>query len=121
MAILVTGGTGTIGSQVLAHLEGRGVDVRALTRSPGEARVPSGVTPVRGDLADVDSVRAAPDGVSTLFLLVPNVADELTQAMLALSLAREVGVKGVVSISRCSRRRPTPTCRISPASTPSSG
>jgi uncharacterized protein YbjT (DUF2867 family) len=99
MSILVTGSTGTIGTQVLAQLQGRGADVRALTRSPGKAPLPSGVTPVHGDLADVDSVRAALEGVSTLFLLVPNVADELTQAMLALSAAREAGVKGIVYLS----------------------
>ena len=99
MAILVTGSTGTIGSQVLAHLQGRNIDVRALTRSPDTAKIPAGVTPVRGDLADVDSVRAALEGISTLFLLAPNVADELTQAMQALTVAREAGVKGIVYLS----------------------
>jgi len=99
MTILVTGSTGTIGSQVLSHLQGRGASVRALTRSPETAQLPAGVTPVRGDLADIDSLRAALDGVSTLFLLVPNVADELTQAMLALTVAREAGVKGIVYLS----------------------
>lgn len=99
MSILVTGSTGTIGTQVLSHLQGRGVEVRALTRSPDTVKLPSGVTPVRGDLADVDTVRAALDGVSTLFLLVPNVADELTQAMLALTAAREAGVRGIVYLS----------------------
>jgi len=99
MTILVTGSTGTIGSQVLTHLQGRVADVRALTRSPEKARGPSGVTPVRGDLADVDSVRAALEGVSTLFLLAPNVADELTQAMLAVEVARQAGVKGIVYLS----------------------
>ncbi|WP_287761146.1 NmrA family NAD(P)-binding protein, partial [Acidiphilium sp.] len=34
MSILVTGSTGTIGAQVLAHLQERGADIRALTRSP---------------------------------------------------------------------------------------
>ncbi len=99
MTILVTGSTGTIGAQVLAHLQGRGADVRALTRSPETARLPAGVTAVRGELADPDSVRAALQDVSTLFLLVPNVADELTQAMLTLSVAREAGVKGIVYLS----------------------
>ena len=99
MTILVTGSTGTIGTQVLTRLQGHGADVRALTRSPGKAALPSGVTAVGGDLADVDSVRAALDGVSTLFLLVPNVADELTQAMLSLTVAREAGVKGIVYLS----------------------
>lgn len=99
MTILITGGTGTIGAQVLAHLQGRKADVRALTRSPETAQFPTNVTPVRGDLADPDSARAALQGVSTLFLLVPNVADELTQAMLTLTVAREVGVKGIVYLS----------------------
>ncbi|MER9197298.1 NmrA/HSCARG family protein [Mesorhizobium australicum] len=99
MAILVTGSTGTIGSQVLAHLQGRNVEVRALTRSPETAQLPAGVKAVRGDLADPDSVRAALQGVSTLFLLAPNVADELTQAMLTLTVAREAGIKGIVYLS----------------------
>jgi uncharacterized protein YbjT (DUF2867 family) len=99
MTILVTGSTGTIGAQVLAHLQGRNVDVRALTRSPEAARLPAGVTAVRGDLADLDSVRAALQGVSSLFLLAPNVADELTQVMLTLTVAREAGVKGIVYLS----------------------
>ncbi|MBB6254550.1 NmrA/HSCARG family protein [Nitrospirillum iridis] len=99
MTILVTGSTGTIGAQVLAHLQGHSTDIRALTRSPETARLPAGVTAVRGDLADPDSVRAALQGVSTLFLLAPNVADELTQAMLTLAVAREAGVKGIVYLS----------------------
>jgi uncharacterized protein YbjT (DUF2867 family) len=99
MTILVTGSTGTIGAQVLAHLQGRNVDVRALTRSPEAAQLPTGVTAVRGDLADLDSVRAALQGVSSLFLLAPNVADELTQVMLTLTVAREAGVKGIVYLS----------------------
>jgi uncharacterized protein YbjT (DUF2867 family) len=99
MAILITGSTGAIGSQVLTHLVGKGVELRALTRSPEKARFPAGVTAVKGDLADVDSVRQAMQGVSTLFLLAANAADELTQAMLALNVAREAGVKGVVYLS----------------------
>jgi uncharacterized protein YbjT (DUF2867 family) len=54
MTVLVTGSTGTIGAQVLTYLQGRNVEVRALTRSPEKAQIPSGMTPVRGDLADVD-------------------------------------------------------------------
>ena len=99
MTILVTGSTGTIGSQVLTHLQGQGAEVRALTRTPEKARFVAGITPVKGDLADVDSMRAALAGVSTMFLMVANVADELTQAMLTLNLARDAGVKGIVYLS----------------------
>jgi len=99
MAILVTGGTGTIGSQVLSFLDPTKVEVCALTRAPETANLPTGVTAVKGDLADIDGFRAALDGVSTLFLLGANVADESTQVLLALDAAREAGVKGIVYLS----------------------
>lgn len=99
MTILVTGSTGTIGTQVLAFLDGHGAEVRALTRSPEKAQFRDGVTAVKGDLSDIDSVRAALDGVTTLFLLAPNAPDELTQAMLALDAAREAHVTGIVYLS----------------------
>ncbi|HZZ09939.1 MAG TPA: NmrA/HSCARG family protein [Paraburkholderia sp.] len=99
MAILVTGSTGVIGQQVLDHLQGSGIDVRALTRSPQNAHFADGVTAVKGDLSDVDSVRAALSGVSTVFVLAPNAADELTQALQTVSIARDMGVKGVVYLS----------------------
>ena len=99
MTILVTGSTGTIGTQVLNFLDGNGADIRALTRTPEKAELPAGVTAVKGDLADIDSIRAALEGVSTLFLLAPNAPDELTQAMLALNAARDAGVKGIVYLS----------------------
>lgn len=99
MAILVTGSTGVIGQQILKHLNGSGAEVRALTRTPEKAQFPAGVTAVKGDLSDVDAVRQAINGVSTLFLLAPNASDELTQALQTLSVAREAGVKGVVYLS----------------------
>ncbi|PRX36296.1 uncharacterized protein YbjT (DUF2867 family) [Paraburkholderia sp. BL18I3N2] len=100
MAILVTGSTGVVGKQVLEHLlAGGGAQVRALTRSPEKAQFPDGVTAVQGDLSDVDGLRRAMNGVSTLFLLAPNAPDELTQALQTLSVAREAGVKGVVYLS----------------------
>ncbi len=99
MAILVTGSTGVVGKQVLEHLGGSGAQVRALTRTPEKAQFPDGVTAVKGDLSDLDGLRRAMSGVSTLFLLAPNAADELTQALQTLSVAREAGVKGIVYLS----------------------
>jgi uncharacterized protein YbjT (DUF2867 family) len=99
MTILVTGSTGVVGKQVLEHLQGRGVQIHALTRSPEKAQFPDAVTAIKGDLSDADSLRQAMKGISTLFLLAPNAADELTQALQALSIARESQVKGVVYLS----------------------
>ncbi|WP_262047536.1 SDR family oxidoreductase [Bradyrhizobium sp. Bra78] len=99
MTILVTGATGTIGRHVVEQLVKRGADVRALARDPAKANLPAGVTVVRGDLLDVDSLRGALSGVSTLFLLNGVVPDEFTQALIALNLAREAGVERVVYLS----------------------
>ncbi len=99
MAILVTGSTGVVGKQVLEHLRGSGAQVHALTRSPEKAQFADGITAIRGDLSDLDSLRRTMQGIGTLFLLAPNAADELTQALQALSVARESGVKGVVYLS----------------------
>src|SRR5438105_9808103 len=99
MSILVTGATGTIGRQVVSHLVKRRADVRALVRDLGKADLPSGVTTVQGDLLEPESLRSAFSGVSTLFLLNAVASDELTQALIALNLAREAGVQSVVYLS----------------------
>ena len=43
MTILVIGSTGTIGSEVVAQLAGKGVEVHALARAPEKAKFPDGV------------------------------------------------------------------------------
>jgi uncharacterized protein YbjT (DUF2867 family) len=99
MSILVTGATGTVGRHVVQHLSQRGAKVRALVRNPANANLPAGVETVQGDLLDVDALRQAFQGVSTLFLLNAVVPDEFTQALITLNVAREAGVKRVVYLS----------------------
>lgn len=99
MTILVTGATGTVGRNVVEQLVHRGADVRALVRDPSKADFPAGVEVVQGDLLDVDSVRAAMKGVTTLFLLNGVVADEFTQALITLNLACEAGIERIVYLS----------------------
>ena len=99
MPILVTGATGTVGRQVVQHLLKRGADVRALVRDPAKANLPAGVEVVKGDLLDVDSLRSAYSGISTLFLLNAVVPDEFTQAFVAINVAREAGIKRIVYLS----------------------
>ena len=99
MTILVTGATGNIGSQVVNQLVKRGADVRALVRDPSKASFAAGVSVVRGDLLDVDSLRSAFAGVSTLFLLNAVVPDEFTQALITLNLAQEAGIERIVYLS----------------------
>ena len=99
MTILVTGSTGLIGSQVVALLAAQGADVHALTRTPEKRQFPPGVTAVKGDFQDVDSMRAAMSCARTLFLLNTVAADEVTQALIALNLAREAGIERIVYLS----------------------
>lgn len=99
MTILVTGGTGRVGSQVVQQLVKRGANVRVLVRDPSKASFPAGVEVVQGDLLDIDSLRSAFKGVSALFLLNAVAGDEFTQALITLNIARESGVERLVYLS----------------------
>ncbi|MFE9373001.1 SDR family oxidoreductase [Streptomyces sp. NPDC006711] len=71
MHVFVTGGTGTIGSAVVAELLGNGHTVLALARSDGSAQAleSAGAKVLRGDLADLDVLRSGAaqcDGVISL-------------------------------------------------------
>ncbi|HSI28077.1 MAG: SDR family oxidoreductase [Methylophilus sp.] len=99
MTILVTGSTGTVGHQVVEQLLKRGAKVRALVRDSSKANFPADVEVVQGDFLDVDSLRSAFSGVSTLFLLNAVVPDEFTQALIALNVAREAGIERIVYLS----------------------
>lgn len=99
MTILVTGATGNVGRQAVDQLVKRGADVRALVRDPAKANLPAGVGVAHGDLLDVDSLRSALAGISTLFLLNAVGADEFTQAVTTLNVAREAGVERVAYLS----------------------
>ena len=61
MNVFLTGGTGLVGTAVVAELLAHGHAVAALARSEASARAvaDAGGTPVRGSLADLDVVRGA--------------------------------------------------------------
>jgi uncharacterized protein YbjT (DUF2867 family) len=71
--ILVTGGTGKVGTDLVELLVAQGQPVRALVRDPQKAAkaLPGAVELSRGDLADAESIEEALAGVEKLFLLAP--------------------------------------------------
>jgi nucleoside-diphosphate-sugar epimerase len=74
---LVTGGSGFIGGRLIETLVADGQEVRALARSQSSAdRVAAlGAEPVRGDLGDPDSLRAAAEGCELAFHAAAKVED----------------------------------------------
>jgi uncharacterized protein YbjT (DUF2867 family) len=100
MKVLVTGATGTVGSEVVKTLLQRGAGVRALTREqPKPGTFPGAVEINVGDLTDPFSVAEALKGVDKLFLLIGNVPDEFTQALTAYGLAKKASLKHVTYLS----------------------
>jgi uncharacterized protein YbjT (DUF2867 family) len=97
MKILVTGGTGKVGSEVIKELLKRNANVRVLVRKQeASTKMPEGVEVIQGDLLDPVSVRNALDGVEKLYLLNAVVPDELTQALIAYDLAKKLKLKQIV-------------------------
>ena len=97
MKILVTGGTGKVGSEVIKALVKRSVSVRALVRKQeASTTLPEGVEVFLGDLLDPVAVRKALDGVDKLYLLNAVVPDELTQGLIAYDFAKKLKLQQIV-------------------------
>ena len=96
--VLVLGGTGTVGSQVVRELLARGVEVSVLTRGP-KRPLPPGVSAVAGDLLDPATVRSAFAGMDGVFLLNAVSATECHEGLMAVNGARLGAVKKIVYLS----------------------
>ncbi|EMA19813.1 MULTISPECIES: complex I NDUFA9 subunit family protein [Haloarcula] len=70
MNVLVVGGTGFIGQHLCRELDDQGHTVTALSRSPEDATLPSGVETVAGDVTEYDSIESAFEGQDTVYFLV---------------------------------------------------
>lgn len=80
--ILVTGATGNVGQHVVSGLLGTGPRVRALTRDPDSAGLPSGIEVARGDLSDPGTLDGPLDEVESVFLVWPLLTAEFVPATL---------------------------------------
>ncbi|MCD9873291.1 NAD(P)H-binding protein [Streptomyces guryensis] len=97
--ILVTGATGTIGSDVVRQLAARGAKVRALSRDPAKSRVPSSVQTVPGHHRDRASVEAAMAGAEAAFLVGVLGPDDAGHDRGLVEAARAAGVRRIVKLS----------------------
>ncbi len=108
--ILVTGGTGYIGRNLIPLLLARGHRVRVLTRAESVQRVPAGATSVVGDALSDDSIATALHAGDTLIHLVgtphptPSKADQFEKVDLisiraSVNAAQRVKIRHLVYVS----------------------
>ena len=116
MKVAVTGGTGFVGSRLLAALRAGGHDVRALTRRPQSEM--AGLSWITGSLEDRDSLRQLAEGADAVIHVAGVInADEAgfeagnvqgTAAVLAAAEAAKV--PRFVHVSSLAAREPELSC-----------
>ncbi|MFE3204232.1 SDR family oxidoreductase [Embleya sp. NPDC055664] len=96
-SILVTGGTGTLGSLIVPQLREAGREVRVLSRRGGTSA--DGVEQVRADLLKNEGIDEAVKGVDTVLHLAGGAKgdDEATRNL--VRAAKDAGVRHLVYIS----------------------
>jgi uncharacterized protein YbjT (DUF2867 family) len=100
--ILVTGATGTVGSEVLRLLAGRdGIHVRAAIRDLNKSAAVAGpgVEPILFDYDKPATYPVACQGADAIFLVAPFTPSGVEQAQALIAAARAAGVKHVVKLS----------------------
>lgn len=99
--ILVTGSTGNVGSKILKELADRKVAFRALARKREdvERMKAQGIDAVLGDLANVESIRSALQGVTHLYILSPSTPQLVEIESAITDEAKKAGVQHIVKQS----------------------
>jgi len=95
--VLVTGGTGTLGRQVVPRLREAGCDVRVLSRRARAAA--DGVEYVTGDLATGDGIQAAVDGAGIIVHCAGSAKGDEDKARNLTWAALRSGAPHLVNIS----------------------
>jgi len=100
--ILVTGATGSVGSELIRRLVGEKRSVRAFVRNREMARTIAldGVELVEGDFNRPETFGPALAGVQQLFLLIPSSASVEEQQCKFVDAAKRSKVKRIVKLSQ---------------------
>ncbi|MFE2353619.1 SDR family oxidoreductase [Streptomyces parvulus] len=115
MRVFITGGTGLVGSAVVAELLGNGHTVLALARSDASAAAASsaGAEPVRGSLADLDVLRKYATGADgVIHLAFSN--DFSSPEALARAIAEETAAQEALGDALADSDRPFVTVSGTP-------
>jgi uncharacterized protein YbjT (DUF2867 family) len=100
MKTLIIGGTGMVGSMVVAGLLQQGAAVRVMSHSPDKLKkLPTGVEGYRADLDDPDTLPEAFKGIDSVFLLNTVGPNETAEGLSAVSAAKAAKVKKIVYMS----------------------
>ena len=95
--ILVTGSSGTVGTELLKQLTAKGAKVRAAYRSRPVSM--PGIEGARVDFETGEGLDAAMAGCEAVFLLSGGVADQTGAEIRAVDAARRAGARRVVKLS----------------------
>jgi len=108
--ILVTGASGTVGSNVVRRLMERGAPVRALVRDAKKAVAALGndVELVLGDFGDPATIEAALKGVDRVFLSCPNDPRQVDYERNVIDGVARAGVQRLVKLSANGARLGSP-------------
>jgi uncharacterized protein YbjT (DUF2867 family) len=99
--ILITGSTGTVGSEVVKQLAATGATIRAAVQATSntERIKQAGAEPFVMDFADPESMREALEGVDKAFLITPVIPDQAEATASFVAAAKAAGLKHIVKLS----------------------
>jgi uncharacterized protein YbjT (DUF2867 family) len=101
--ILITGATGTNGTELIKLLARQGIGVRALIRSPDRAMAIAhlpGVELIIGDLRDQASIRHALSGVERAFLVTSSSEEAQSLQCRFVDTAGHISLQHIVKLSQ---------------------
>ena len=97
--ILITGGTGMVGGEILRLLSQSGVKAKALIRNPQKAPKLPGITWISGDMSKPETLPSAFAGSDTMFLVSSIGLDTVELQHNAIEAARGANIKHIVKLS----------------------
>ncbi|MDO6434318.1 SDR family oxidoreductase [Flavitalea sp. BT771] len=107
--ILITGATGSVGSELVKQLSAKHIPFRALVRTSDKTNAfPAEAEIIQGDLGDPESVRQALQGIEKAFLLT-NSSEQAEQLQSSfVDIAATAGIQHIVKLSQLHARPDSP-------------